>query len=59
MYFVGSEFSSEFASYMEGAVRVAREKCFKLIGRKDDLFSSEKDKDKSQSSTNLTPRPRL
>lgn len=37
--FVGSEYSEEFASYMEGAIRVARKKCFSLIGEQDDLFA--------------------
>lgn len=37
VYFVGSEFSDSFASYIEGAVRVARKKAFKLIGKKDPL----------------------
>lgn len=35
--FVGSEYSLQFASYMEGAVRITREKVFKLIGQKDPL----------------------
>ncbi len=36
--FIGSEYSREYASYMEGAIRVARQKCFQLIGEEDDLF---------------------
>jgi len=35
--FVGSEYSLQFASYMEGAVRITREKVFKLIGMPDPL----------------------
>lgn len=35
VYFVGSEYSQEFASYMEGAIRVARLKGYQLIGEKD------------------------
>lgn len=30
--FVGSEYSLEFASYIEGAIRITRQKLFKLIG---------------------------
>lgn len=37
LYFVGSEFSDSFASYIEGAIRIARKKAFKLIGKKDPL----------------------
>lgn len=33
--FVGSEYSLEFASYMEGAVRITRKKIYGLIGEKD------------------------
>ena len=35
VYFIGSEYSKYFASYMEGAIRVSRSKTFKLIGEKD------------------------
>lgn len=37
VYFVGSEFSDSFASYIEGAIRVSRKKTFKLIGKEDPL----------------------
>ena len=37
IYFVGSEFSDSFASYIEGAIRVARRKVFKLINKTDPL----------------------
>jgi len=35
--FVGSEYSLQFASYLEGAVRITRQKMFDLIGEKDPL----------------------
>lgn len=35
--FVGSEYSLQFASYVEGALRITREKVFKLIGESDPL----------------------
>jgi hypothetical protein len=35
--FVGSEYSLQFASYLEGAVRITRQKTFDLIGDKDPL----------------------
>lgn len=35
--FVGSEYSLQFASYMEGALRITREKVYKLLGEKDPL----------------------
>lgn len=37
IYFVGSEFSDSFASYIEGAIRIARKKVFKLINKEDPL----------------------
>jgi hypothetical protein len=37
VYFVGSEFSDSFASYIEGAIRVSRKKAFSLINREDPL----------------------
>lgn len=37
IYFVGSEFSDSFASYIEGAVRISRKKAFELIGKEDPL----------------------
>lgn len=40
--FIGSEYSKDYASYMEGAIRVAREKCFNLIGEPDELMSPKK-----------------
>lgn len=33
--FIGSEYSLQFGTFMEGAVRVAREKVYKLLGEKD------------------------
>lgn len=33
---------------MEGAIRVARQKCFSLIGEPDDLFTSEVQKCKAK-----------
>jgi hypothetical protein len=37
VYFVGSEFSDSFASYIEGAIRISRKKAFKLINKEDPL----------------------
>ena len=39
VFFVGSEFSDSFASYIEGAIRISRKKAFKLINREDPLHS--------------------
>lgn len=33
--FVGSEYSKNYASYMEGAIRISRLKTFPFIGEKD------------------------
>lgn len=55
IYFIGSEYSKEFASYIEGAIRVAREKCYKLIGMPDELFEKEI-KGKGKHQPGVTPK---
>lgn len=35
--FIGTEYSLQFPSYMEGAVRVARKKIYELFGEQDPL----------------------
>lgn len=37
IYFVGSQFSDSFASYIEGAIRISRKKAYKLLGKEDPL----------------------
>ncbi len=35
LIYIGSEFADEFSTFMEGAVRLARHKAYKLLGIPD------------------------